>query len=683
MTSSVDDLCVNTIRALSMDAVQQANSGHPGMPMGMADAAYVLWNQHLSHHPHQPNWFNRDRFVLSAGHGSMLLYSLLHLTGYDVSLDDLKAFRQWDSITPGHPEVGLTAGVETTTGPLGQGFATGVGMAMAEAHLAARFNREGHQIINHHTYAIVSDGDLMEGVSHEAASMAGHMKLGKLIYLYDANRISIDGSTDLSFTEDVATRFTSYGWHVIEVDGHDREAVDQAITKAKSVEDQPSLVVCRTHIGFGSPNKQDSESSHGAPLGEEEVAATKKALGLDPSKTFDVPVEVTDAMGQATERGNEAHEGWLDRLDAYRETFPELSQELERRMAGELPTDDVLDAAIKPFPTDAKGMASRKSSGAVLQQLKEVVPELVGGSADLTGSNNTFMDDEGIFSSSNYAGRNIHYGVREHAMGAAMNGMALHGGVRPFGGTFMVFSDYCRPAIRLAALSHIPAIYVFTHDSIGLGEDGPTHQPIEHLASLRAMPNVCVLRPGDANEVAEAWKVALKRQDGPTLLMLTRQNIPTLDRSVFASASHTTKGAYILKHGSVEHEVQGVAVPDVTICATGSELAVATEVAQLLEDSSISARVVSMPSWELFDHQSETYQHSVIPQADGHLVVSIEAGSTFGWKNWVGEQGLSFGLDHFGASAPAEVLFEKFGLSANAIYEAILAHQSAQRDAGV
>ena len=683
MTSSVDDLCVNTIRALSMDAVQQANSGHPGMPMGMADAAYVLWTHHLSHHPHQPHWFNRDRFVLSAGHGSMLLYSLLHLTGYDVSLDDLKAFRQWDSITPGHPEVGLTAGVETTTGPLGQGFATGVGMAMAEAHLAARFNRKGHQIIDHHTYAIVSDGDLMEGVSHEAASMAGHMKLGKLIYLYDANRISIDGSTDLSFTEDVSARFTSYGWHVIEVDGHDHKEVDQAIIKAKSVEDQPSLVVCRTHIGFGSPNKQDSESSHGAPLGEEEVAATKKALGLDPSKTFDVPIEVADAMGQAAERGNEAHEGWLDRLDAYREAYPELARELDRRMAGELPTDDVLDASVKPFSTDAKGMASRKSSGAVLQQLKEVVPELVGGSADLTGSNNTFMDDEGIFSSTNYAGRNIHYGVREHAMGAAMNGMALHGGVRPFGGTFMVFSDYCRPAIRLAALSHIPAIYVFTHDSIGLGEDGPTHQPIEHLASLRAMPNVCVLRPGDANEVAEAWKIALKRQDGPTLLMLTRQNIPTLDRSAFASASHTAKGAYILKHGSVEQEVQGVTVPDVTICATGSELSVATEVAQLLEDSSVSARVVSMPSWELFDHQSETYQHSVIPQADGHLVVSIEAGSTFGWKNWVGEQGLSFGLDHFGASAPAEVLFEKFGLSAKAIYDAILTHRSSQKNVGV
>lgn len=679
MTSSVDDLCVNTIRALSMDAVQQANSGHPGMPMGMADAAYVLWTQHLSHHPHQPQWFNRDRFVLSAGHGSMLLYSLLHLTGYDVSLEDLKAFRQWDSITPGHPEVGLTAGVETTTGPLGQGFATGVGMAMAEAHLAARFNREGHQVMDHYTYGIVSDGDLMEGVSHEAASMAGHMKLGKLIYLYDANRISIDGSTDLSFTEDVPKRFEAYGWHVLECDGHDRVAVDQAIHQAKSRQDQPSMIVCRTHIGFGSPNKQDSESSHGAPLGDEEVAATKKVLGLDPSKTFDVPVEVADTMGQAVERGTEAQEAWLDGLDAYREAFPELAQELERRMAGDLPTDETLDGAVKQFAADAKGMASRKSSGAVLQQLKDAVPELVGGSADLTGSNNTFMDDAGIFSPADYGGRNIHYGVREHAMGAAMNGMALHGGVRPFGGTFMVFSDYCRPAIRLAALSHIPAIYVFTHDSIGLGEDGPTHQPIEHLASLRAMPNVCVLRPGDANEVAEAWKIALKRQDGPTLLMLTRQNIPTLDRGEFAGANHTAKGAYVLKPGSSEREWQGVAIPDVTVCATGSELSMAVDVAHELEAANVSTRVVSMPSWELFDAQSETYQHSVIPRAEGHLVVSIEAGSTFGWKNWVGEDGLSFGLDHFGASAPAEVLFEKFGLTAVAISDSILTHRSKQQ----
>ncbi|MDR9388253.1 MAG: transketolase [Balneolaceae bacterium] len=679
MTSSVDDLCVNTIRALSMDAVQQANSGHPGMPMGMADAAYVLWTKHLIHHPHQPQWFNRDRFVLSAGHGSMLLYSLLHLTGYDVSIEDLKAFRQWDSITPGHPEVGLTAGVETTTGPLGQGFATGVGMAMAEAHLAARFNRDGHHVIDHHTYAIVSDGDLMEGVSHEAASMAGHMKLGKLVYLYDANQISIDGSTDLSFTENVAKRFEAYGWHVIECDGHDRIAVDQAIDQAKSTQDQPSLIVCRTHIGFGSPNKQDSESSHGAPLGEEEVAATKKALGLDPAKTFDVPVEVADAMGKAVEDGTEAHESWLDGLDAYREAFPDLAQELERRMAGDAPTDESLDGAVKPFATDAKGMASRKSSGVVLQQLKDVVPELVGGSADLTGSNNTSMDDAGIFSPSDYSGRNIHYGVREHAMGAAMNGMALHGGVRPFGGTFLIFSDYCRPAIRLAALSHIPAIYVFTHDSIGLGEDGPTHQPIEHLASLRAMPNVWVLRPGDANEVAEAWKMALKRQDGPTLLILTRQNIPTLDREELAQANHAAKGAYILKPGSQERPSQGVDVPDVTVCATGSELSIAVDVATKLEEANVSTRVVSMPSWEVFDAQSKTYQHSVIPRAEGHVVVSIEAGSTFGWKNWVGEDGLSFGLDHFGASAPADVLYDKFGLTPEAISEAILSHRSTQQ----
>ncbi|MGK7371364.1 MAG: transketolase [Candidatus Halalkalibacterium sp. M3_1C_030] len=653
-TQSLDDLCVNTIRTLSMDAVQAAESGHPGMPMGMADAAYVLWTKFLKHDPSNPDWYDRDRFVLSAGHGSMLLYSLLHLTGYDLPLEELKNFRQWGSKTPGHPEYGLTPGVETTTGPLGQGFATGVGMAMAERHLAATFNTEEHDVTDHFTYGIVSDGDLMEGISHEAASLAGHLKLGKLIYLYDANEISIDGSTDLAYTEDAAKRFDSYNWHVQKIDGHDREAVEESIEAAKNEDSKPSIIICRTHIGFGSPNKQDSADSHGSPLGVEEVAKTKENLGWDPNKKFHIPDQVLSHFRGAVIKGQQLSDEWKAKLNAYKEANPKKADDFLARINRKLP--ESFKEILPVFEPSEKGIATRAASGKVINAIADHIPAMLGGSADLTGSNKTWINDAEIFEADNYSGRNIHFGVREHAMGAALNGMALHKGVIPFGGTFLIFSDYCRPAIRIAALSHIPSIFVLTHDSIGLGEDGPTHQPIEHLASLRAMPNIQVLRPADANEVAWCWKAALEYEDGPSLLALTRQALPTFDRTETNDASLVGKGAYILSDSENE-------VPDLILMASGSEVQLAMDAQKELASADIDSRVVSMPSWELFEKQDRAYKEQVLPDSV-KARISIEAGSTFGWQKWVGKDGKAIGIDHFGASAPYEEIYEHFGLTA-------------------
>jgi len=658
-TTSLDELCVNTIRTLSMDAVEAAESGHPGMPMGMADAAYVLWTKFLKHDPAHPEWYNRDRFVLSAGHGSMLLYSLLHLTGYDLPLEEIKNFRQLDSLTPGHPEYGLTPGVETTTGPLGQGFATGVGMAMAERHMAAKFNEDGLPITDHYTYGIVSDGDLMEGISQEAASLAGHLELGKIIYLYDDNEISIDGSTDLAFTEDVEERFKALGWHTINVDGHDRDAVEEAIAAAQEVTDQPSLLLTETHIGFGSPNQQDTSDAHGSPLGEEEIRRTKENLGWDPDKKFFIPDEVLSHLRTALETGAEHYSEWQQLFEEFEDKYSDQAQRFHQSVERELP--DNWDDVLPSFEADEKGMATRASSGKVIDALTDAIPHMIGGSADLTGSNKTWIDDAGIFSSSDYSGRNIHFGVREHAMGAALNGMALHTGVIPYGGTFLIFSDYCRPAIRIAALSHIPSIFVFTHDSIGLGEDGPTHQPIEHLASLRAMPNALVLRPADANEVAWCWRAALEHTGGPSMLVLTRQNVPTFARNEQNAVENTLKGAYILADSEKDQ-------PDVILMGSGSEVLRAMDAKQKLADQDIDARVVSMPSWELFRQQDDAYKQQVLPK-EVTARVSIEAASPFGWREWVGTEGTVMGIDHFGASAPYEEIFEKFGLTADDMVE--------------
>lgn len=651
--STLAELCVNTIRTLSIDGVQKANSGHPGMPMGMADAAYVLWTQFLRHNPGNPDWADRDRFVLSAGHGSMLLYSLLHLTGYDLPLEQLKLFRQWGSLTPGHPEYGLTPGVETTTGPLGQGFANGVGMAIAEAFLAATFNRPGHEIVNHYIYAICSDGDLMEGISHEAASLAGHMKLGKLIYLYDDNHISIDGSTDLAYTEDRMKRFDAYGWHTQQIDGHNREAVAAAIKAAQAVTDKPSIIACRTTIGFGSPNKANTAKVHGEALGPDEVKLTKQAYGWDPDKEFYIPDEALAHFRQALDRGARWEAEWKERLEAYAQAYPQEAEQFRRALSGELP--EGWEEALPVFPADAKGMATRAASGQVLNTLAPVIPTLIGGSADLAPSNNTFLKGYPVFANQSYAGRNFHFGVREHGMAAALNGMAVHGGVLPYGATFLVFSDYCRPAIRLAALSHFPTIFVFTHDSVGLGEDGPTHQPVEHLAVLRAIPNLIVIRPADANETAQAWKVALEKRDGPVLLALTRQTLPVYDRSKMGDAAGVLKGAYVLLDA-------GRVYPDVILIATGSEVQLAVEAHAKLAEQGIAARVVSMPSWELFQQQSEEYRDTVLPPTV-KARVAIEAAVPMGWERWVGAQGVVIGLDHFGASSPYKTIFQHFGFT--------------------
>ncbi len=651
--TDIDQLCVNVIRGLAMDAVQKANSGHPGMPMGAADMAYVLWTRYLRHNPRNPHWPNRDRFILSAGHGSMLLYALLHLTGYDVSIEDLQQFRQWGSKTPGHPEYDLEMGVEITTGPLGQGFATGVGMAIAERWLAHHFNRPGFPVVDHYIYAIVSDGDLMEGISHEAASLAGHLGLGRLIYLYDDNHISIDGPTDLAFSEDVARRFTAYGWHVERVNGHDREAIARAIAAARRETERPSLIMARTHIAYGSPHKQDTAAAHGAPLGEEEVRLTKERLGLPADKTFWVPDEVYAHMRQAVERGAEWEREWREMFERYRAEYPDLAEEFERALRGELP--EGWDADLPTFEA-GQSIATRKASGAVLNALAPRVPNLVGGSADLTPSNNTYLKGFGDLSRSNPAARNVHYGVREHAMAAALNGMTLHGGVIAYGGTFLVFSDYMRPSLRLAALMRIPTIFVFTHDSVWIGEDGPTHQPVEHLPSLRAIPNLTVIRPSDANEVVEAWRYALTHRDsGPIALLLTRQGIPVLDRSRLAPASGLHRGAYVLA------EAEG-GEPELILLASGSEVHLVVAAREELQKEGIPTRVVAMPSWEIFERQPAEYKQEVLPPTVTKRL-AVEAAVPLGWERYVGTEGDVLGIDHFGASAPYKVLLEKFGFT--------------------
>ncbi|SHL08127.1 transketolase [Rhodothermus profundi] len=647
----VDELCVNAIRFLAIDAVEQAKSGHPGMPMGAAPMAYVLWTRHLRHNPRDPRWPNRDRFVLSAGHGSMLLYALLHLTGYDLPLEELQRFRQWGSRTPGHPEYGLTPGVETTTGPLGQGFANAVGMAIAEQYLAAHFNREGFPLFDHFTYVIASDGDLMEGISHEAASLAGHLGLGKLIVLYDDNDISIDGSTDLTFTEDVGARFAAYGWHVQHVDdGNDLAALDAALWQARAEEARPSLIIVRTHIGYGSPNKQDSPAAHGAPLGPEEVRLTKRNLGWPEDRTFYVPETVYRHMRQAVAQGQRLQAAWEALWTRYQEVYPAEAAELTRWLHRQLPQG--WDEALPVFEA-GKAVATRRASGAVLDVLATRLPELIGGSADLAESNKTHPKGRAAFSRTNRKGGYLHFGVREHAMAAICNGLSLHG-LRAYASTFLVFSDYLRPSLRLSALMEQPVIYVFTHDSIGLGEDGPTHQPVEHLASLRAIPNVVVLRPADATETVEAWKVALEREEGPTLLVLTRQSVPVLDRQRLAPAEGVRRGAYVLK------EAQGTL--QAILLASGSEVHVALAAAEQLEAEGIGTRVVSVPSWELFKQQEPAYQTSVLPP-DVTVRVAVEAGVEQGWEQWVGCQGRIVSLEHFGASAPGTVLFEKFGFT--------------------
>jgi len=650
-TQSLDQLAVNTIRTLAIDTVQKANSGHPGLPMGMADVAYVLWTQFLRHNPHNPDWPNRDRFILSAGHGSALLYSLLHLTGYDLPLEQLKQFRQWDSLTPGHPEYGLTPGVETTTGPLGQGFANGVGMAIAEAFLAATFNRGDDAIIDHYVYAIVSDGDLMEGISHEAASLAGHLKLGKLIYLYDDNHISIDGSTDLAFTEDRMKRFEAYGWHVQHIDGHDRAAVAEAIKAAQAVTDKPSIIACRTHIGFGSPNKQDTSSVHGSPLGPEEVKLTKAAYGWEADEDFFVPDDVLAHFRQAVDQRAQWEADWQNRWQAYSQAHPETARQLQQALSGELPAG--WEAALPTFGPDDGPLATRAASGKVLNAIAPHIPTLIGGSADLAPSNNTWLKGYPAFANESFAGRNFHFGVREHGMSSILNGMALHGGVIPYGATFMVFADYSRPALRLAAMSHIPAIFIFTHDSIGLGEDGPTHQPVEQLAALRAIPNFITLRPADANETAAAWKVALEKRDGPVALLLTRQKLPVLVSP--QQAEGVARGAYVLLDTDKVY-------PDIILIATGSEVELAVGAYHRLAEQGIAARVVSMPSWELFQAQPESYRNAVLPPAVSARV-AVEAGVSMGWERWVGNKGSVISLDRFGASAPYKTLYQHFGFT--------------------
>jgi transketolase len=655
--TALDQLCINTVRTLAMDAVQQAESGHPGTPMALAPLGYVLWLRHLRHNPANPDWPDRDRFVLSCGHASMLLYSLLHLTGYDLSLDELRQFRQWGSRTPGHPEVGLTPGVEATTGPLGQGVGNAVGMAIAETQLAARFNRLGHDIVRHHTYFLASDGDLMEGLSHEACSLAGHLRLGRLIGFYDDNRITIDGSTDLALSDDVTRRFEAYGWHVQRVaDANDLVALDAAILAARQETARPSLIVVRSHIGFGSPHKQDTADAHGAPLGTEEVQAAKRTLGWPTLEPFHVPPEALSHWRTAGAHGAALEADWRARFAAYRTAHPELAAELERRVAGALP--DGWDDALPVFgPRDA--MATRAASGKVINAIAPRLPELIGGSADLTGSNNTDIKGAPAFSAECREGRNLHFGVREHAMGAILNGIALHRGFIPYGGTFLVFSDYFRPAMRVAALSHLRPIYVLTHDSIGLGEDGPTHQPIEHLAALRAIPNVTVIRPADPTEVAEAWRAAIRHAGGPVALVLTRQKVPVVDRTRYAPADGLHRGGYVLADAASGE-------PDVILMGTGSEVELVLGAYERLRADGIAARAVSVPSLELFARQPPAYRDAVLPPAVTARV-AVEAGSPQPWARWVGDRGVILGIERFGASAPYQRIYQELGLTVDAV----------------
>lgn len=655
MAHDIESLSINTIRTLSMDAVQQASSGHPGTPMALASLAYVLWSRILQYNPKNPAWFNRDRFVLSIGHASMLQYAILHLTGYDLSLDDLKNFRQWGSKTPGHPELGHTPGVETTTGPLGQGIMNSVGMAIAEAHLAAVFNRPGHDIIDHCTYVFCGDGDLMEGASHEAASLAGHLGLGKLICVFDNNHITIEGSTSLSCSDNAAQRFEGHGWHVLDLgdEANDLDALTAAFQAARAETDRPTLIIVRSHIGYGSPHRQDTSSAHGEPLGEEEIRLTKKFYGWPEEEKFLVPAEVRTHLGKAVEKGRELEECWNSRFAAYRKEYPDLAERLLTALSGELPAG--WDADIPVFASEKGAIATRAASGTVLNAVAAKVPWLVGGSADLSPSTKTLIAGSGYLAKGSYGERNIAWGIREHAMCACASGMALHGGVRPFGATFFVFTDYARPAIRLAALMGLPVIYVMTHDSIGVGEDGPTHQPVEHLASLRAMPNLRIIRPADANETAYAWRAAMERRNGPTMLVLTRQNLPIVDRNAFAGAEGVLKGAYILSR-------EMKARPDIILIATGSEVPLIQEAQKSLLADGIDARVVSMPSWELFREQPVAYRDEVLPPSVTARL-AVEAGSSFGWREWVGDRGGIIALDHFGASAPAGELFKHFGFT--------------------
>jgi transketolase len=644
---------INAVRFLSADAVQQAKSGHPGLPMGAAAMAYTIWTRHLKFNPKNPDWFDRDRFILSGGHGSMLLYSLLYLTGFDLSLDELKRFRQWGSKTPGHPEYGLTPGVETTTGPLGQGFANGVGMAIAEAHLAAEYNRPGHEIINHYVYGIVTDGDLMEGVASEAASIAGHLRLGKLIYLYDDNHVSIEGSTDLAFTEDRGKRFEAYDWHVQHVaDGNDVEAIDKAILSAKK-DPRPSIIMVRTQIGYGLPTRAGTSKAHGEPPGEEELKGAKENLGWPVETRFFVPEDVLAFYRKSVGCGQEWEEDHKKRLAAYRQAYPELSRTLEGRLAGKLP--DGWEKGLPVFPPDAKGVPTRSASQKVLQVLGENIQALMGGSADLSPSTNTLLPNTGDFQPASPLGRNMHFGVREHGMGAVVNGMAYHKGLIPYGATFLVFSDYMRPAIRISAISELGSIWVFTHDSIGLGEDGPTHQPIEQLASLRTIPNLVVIRPGDANEVREAWIAAVQRRHAPTALLLTRQVVTVQDRSILAPAEGLQRGAYVLAD-------LGGAKPEIIFMASGSEVQLIVEAGYRLAEEGVNVRLVSFPSWELFEQQDQIYRDKVL-LPDVKFRLAVEAGVMQGWERYVGDRGKLIGMKGYGASAPYMILFEQFGFT--------------------
>ena len=649
--AKIDEICINTIRTLSMDAVQKANSGHPGAPMGLAPAAYVLWTRVMKHNSKNPGWLDRDRFVLSGGHASMLLYSLLHLSGYGVTLDDIKNFRQWGSKTPGHPEFGHTPGVETTTGPLGQGFANAVGMAMAERHLAARFNREGYEIVDHFTYMMCGDGDMMEGISSEAASLAGHLGLARLICIYDDNKISIEGNTNITFTEDVALRFKAYNWHILKVDsGNDMDAIFSALQEAKAETKRPSLIVLRTHIAFGSPNKQDTADAHGAPLGEEEVRLTKKILGVPEDLSFFIPEQALDRFRKCIDAGNEAEADWQEKYQAYNKECPDLAKQWVDAMSGFLTAG--WDASIPEFSTSDGPIATRAASGMVLNAIAAKLPTLIGGSADLAPSNKTYMDAFHEFQKDAYDGRNIRFGVREHAMGGIMSGMFLHNGLRPYGGTFLVFADYLRPAIRVASLMKLPVIYVFTHDSIAVGEDGPTHQPVEQIASLRAIPGLTVIRPADASETAQAWSQAVKNTSGPVALILSRQKLPVLNRD--NTENGLTDGAYILA------DCEGK--PDIILIATGSEVHIALEAQKRLALANIAARVVSMPSWELFEQTTHEYKdHVLLPDVTVRL--AVEAGSPMGWEQYVGNSGAIIGIKGFGASAPGGTVMKQFGFT--------------------
>jgi transketolase len=677
-SSSLDQLAINTIRTLSIDAVQKANSGHPGLPLDAAPMAYVLWTRFLRHDPKDPKWPDRDRFAFSAGHGSMLLYSLLYLTGYDLSLEDIKNFRRWGSKTPGHPEYRLTPGVELTTGPLGQGFANGVGLAIAEAHLGATYNRDGHAIVDHRTFGIVSDGDLMEGVAYEAASIAGHLRLGKLVYLYDSNQVTLAGSTGLIFSEDVGKRFEAQEWHVQHVeDGNDLDALERAIQAGVDETERPSLVIVQTQLGYGSPNKAGTFQAHGSPLGADEVAATKRNLGWPTTDTFYVPEEALQHFRKSVDRGQQLQREWQERFDQYAQAFPDLAAQFRRTHTGELP--EGWDSDLPSFKAeDVKGgqMATRSAGASVINAVAKALPELIGGSADLNPSTDTALKDAGSFESPanvakdrqgsvsgdwSYAGRNMFYGVREHAMGAITNGLVYHGGLRGFSATFLVFSDYMRPPLRLAALSELPSIFVYTHDSIGLGEDGPTHQPIEHLPALRAIPHMVVFRPADANEVTEGWRVAIERRDGPTILVFSRQALPIFDRSVCGPASGARKGGYILR------EADG-GVPEVILIATGSEVSLAMGARDILAKEGRRVRVVSLPSWELFEQQPEAYRDEVLPPSITARV-GIEAASPLGWERWVGRAGDVIGLNRFGASAPYTDVYKHLNFTPEYIAE--------------